>query len=190
MKLNLGCGHNKFAGCVNVDAFQECNPDVVFNVEVTPWIWDDSSVDAVIFNHSLEHMGQQSSVFLGIMKELYRVCKNNAVIEINVPHPRHDNFISDPTHVRIITPALFALFDKKNNDEWKLKGFPNSPFAHYLGVDFVTTDVEVVIADPYSQMFSDGKISGEELEIMAREKNNILSEYRIKLSVRKPENQV
>ena len=185
MKLNLGCGYDKREGYVNVDAFPDGNPDVVCDLEKLPWIWETNSVDGVLFSHSLEHMGQQSSLFLAIMKELYRVCKNGAVVEINVPHPRHENFINDPTHVRIITPALLALFDKKNNDEWKKSGISNSPFAHYLDIDFVLTEVETLLAEPYNQLFADGKMSGEELYVLMQERNNVASEYRIKLAVRK-----
>ena len=53
--------------------------------------------------------GRIRRVFLGMMKELYRICRDGAEIEINVPHPRHDNFIGDPTHVRIITPDTLLI---------------------------------------------------------------------------------
>lgn len=185
MKLNMGCGHNKIDGYLNVDMSPECQPDLICDLEVLPWVWPDNSVDAVRFNHSLEHLGQQSAVFLGMMKELYRVCRNDAIIEIGVPHPRHDNFIGDPTHVRVITPQLLALFDRRLNDEWKKLGAANSPLAHYLGVDFVVVEAITVLAEPYSEMYSSGKISPEDLDVMLRERNNIASEYRIKLAVRK-----
>jgi predicted SAM-dependent methyltransferase len=90
MKLNLGCGHNRLQGWTNVDMFQECSPDVVVDLESLPWPWADASVERVLFNHSLEHLGQDSRTFLGMMKELYRVCQDGAEIEINVPHPRHE----------------------------------------------------------------------------------------------------
>ena len=41
------------------------------------------------------------------------------MIKIIVPHPRHDDFISDPTHVRPITILGLQLFDKDLNIKWE-----------------------------------------------------------------------
>lgn len=185
MKLNMGCGHNKVPGYLNVDLSAECAPDYVCDLEVLPWIWPDNSVDAVRFNHCLEHLGQESKVFLGMMKELYRVCKNESKIEINVPHPRHDNFLGDPTHVRVITPEVLSLFDKRLNDEWKKTGAANTPLAHYLGVDFAISKFKTVLDEPYGKLFASGKITGPDMEVIVRERNNVVSEFRIELTVRK-----
>ena len=70
------------------------------------------------------------------MKELYRICVNEAVLEIAVPHPFHDDFVSDPTHVRPITRMTLALFDKEQNLNWRKMGAANSPLALQFGVDF------------------------------------------------------
>lgn len=185
MKLNMGCGHNRKEGFFNVDLSPECNPDMVCDLEKFPWPWENDSVNEVVFNHCLEHLGGDPKVFLGIMKELYRVCQAGAVVWINVPHPRHDNFINDPTHVRVITPTLLTLFDKERNDEWKKRRAANSPLAHYLGVDFTLAAYNVVLAEPYAQQHREKKLQPEDLQIILRERNNIATEFRIKLVVRK-----
>ena len=114
MKLNMGCGLNKKEGYTNVDKSAACGPDVELDLEVFPWPFKANEAEEVIFNHSLEHMGETTDVFLGILKELYRICKPRAKIFIFVPHPRHDDFLGDPTHVRVITPQLLSLFSKKS----------------------------------------------------------------------------
>jgi len=185
MKLNMGCGHNKLEGWVNVDLFPECAPDVVCDLESLPWPWPDDSVDEVLFNHALEHLGQDTRTFLGMMKELYRVCRNGAEIAINVPHPRHDDFINDPTHVRVITPDMLALFDRKQCDRWQQLGAANSPLAHYLHVDFAIASAQRVLAQPYATQYADELLSDEDVEQMSRELNNIVKEYRIVMVARK-----
>jgi len=187
MNLNLGCGFNKKTGYVNVDMFEECQPDLLYDLELLPWPWPDSSVDRVLFNHSLEHLGQNHRVFLGMMKELYRVCRNGAQVEIHVPHPRHDDFINDPTHVRIITPDLLSLFSRRKNDEWKRLGVANSRFAHYLHVDFEVVHIFKVLAEPFMSRFQQGQISVEQLDELAKAQNNVVREFEIAMIVHKAE---
>jgi hypothetical protein len=187
MKLNLGCGHRKQAGYVNVDLSPECHPDEVWNLEELPWPWATSSADEVLFIHSLEHLGQSTASFLGIMKELYRICRDGAVVRVHVPHPRHDFYLGDPTHVRPITPETLALFDKARNDEWARTGSSaGTPLAHYLGVDFTIVQAITMLDEPYSSQYTRKEISDADLNRLLRERNNIAYEFQIELQVRKP----
>jgi predicted SAM-dependent methyltransferase len=185
MKLNMGCGHNKLPGYINVDISPACQPDVVCDLEAIPWPWENDSIDEVVFNHSLEHLGESSRTFLKMMQELYRICKDRARIRINVPHPRHDDFINDPTHVRMITPDLLTLFDRKMNDQWKRDKFSNSPLAHYLAVDFFIENSVMVLDEPYSSQYDAKQLSDADLIVMGRELNNIAKEIRIVMVARK-----
>lgn len=183
MKLNLGCGYNKAEGWINVDKYATCSPDLQVDLEQTPWPFETSSVDEILLNHTLEHLGESSSVFLAMMVEIYRVCRNGAVVQINVPHPRHDNFINDPTHVRIITPELLLLFDKAQCEHWIANNFANTPLALYLGVDLRITRVTYTAEEPYDQMLQSGQMDQASFKALMRRENNVASEYRITLNV-------
>src|SRR4051812_28847226 len=120
LKLNLGSGQNPKPGYINVDKFG--SPDVTCDLEQFPWPWEDNSVGEVEMFHVLEHLGESTATFMGIIKELYRVCRDGAMMRISVPHPRCDDFLNDPTHVRPITPEVMSLFSKRLNEEWKRLG--------------------------------------------------------------------
>jgi hypothetical protein len=185
MKFNMGCGARKLPGFVNVDATQACSPDEVWDLEETPWPWPDNCAETIHFIHSLEHMGADPKVFLAIMGEVYRVAAPDCTVQINVPHPRHDNFLGDPTHVRPITPQTLALFDRRLCDRAIAANAANTPLAHYLGVDFETIHTDTVIDEPYFSDFKRGELSEAALQGLVRSSFNVVREYRFTLKVRK-----
>jgi tetratricopeptide (TPR) repeat protein len=181
LKLNLGCGKNPVAGYVNVDKFGE--PDVKLDLEQFPWPWQTSSVGEVLLNHALEHLGETTATYLGIIKELYRVCVADALIKIAVPHPRHDDFLADPTHVRAITPLGLNLFSKRKNREWVEAGFANSPLGLYLDVDLEVVSVEHVLDEPWATRYTQKQMTEQELFEAIRRYNNVVKEFHMVVKV-------
>jgi predicted SAM-dependent methyltransferase len=185
MKLNLGCGQSHMEGYVNVDKFAECEPDMVVDLESFPWPWPDNSATEVVLRHVLEHLGQEPGCFLNIMRELWRVCADGAKIDVAVPHPRHDYFLDDPTHVRAITPAMFALFDRQVNMQHKEQGVSRSALGLYTGTDFVTTNVELVADPRWHEALNSSQLDLAAFQELSRQQNNVIEEYRIELMARK-----
>jgi hypothetical protein len=183
MKFNMGCGFKKINGFINLDKFPQCSPDLVVDLEEFPWPIKDNEADEVVFNHCLEHLGQTSEVFLGIIKELYRISKADAKIVINVPHPRHDNFLGDPTHVRVINPMVLSLFSKKANLYWRKINASNSPLALYLDVDFEIVETIQVLDSYYQEKFDKGELDVQDLDRHLANRNNVVQEYRFILKV-------
>ena len=182
-KLNLGCGQNRREGYINVDKYDSFSPDLVWDLEVFPWPFDTSSVNEIVMHHALEHMGASTDVFLSIVKELYRVSVPNATILIAVPHPRSDGFTGDPTHVRAINPAVMSLFSKKNNRRWKELGWPNTPLATYIDVDFEIVHTEFALTPYWAQQLSSCKITKEDAEFAVNSYFNVADEIKITLKV-------
>lgn len=145
MNINIGAGYKRFQGYVNVDSDPNCNPDHLLNLEHDALPFPDSSVDKVIAHHILEHLGDG---YLGLIKELYRVCKHGAVIDIRVPHHAHEVFFNDPTHKRPITVEGLRLFSKKFNQRDIDIGSATSTLGMMLDVDFEIVKYDY-IHDPF-----------------------------------------
>jgi hypothetical protein len=180
MKLNLGCGAKILNGYVNVDKFDYYDVDKVHDLEKFPYPFDNDVVDEILLSHILEHIGQEPDVFHKIIKELYRICKNNALINIHVPHPQHDDFLADPTHVRPITPLGLSLYDKALNDEWAKQGAANSPLGLIHSVNFEIKSVNYVIEESILKKFKTDEISRDELDFYIKHYNNVVKQIDIK----------
>jgi CRISPR/Cas system-associated endonuclease/helicase Cas3 len=151
--LNLGCGTKRLDGYINVDKFGD--PDLRFDLETFPYPWENNSVAEIEMHHVLEHLGQQTEVYLKIIQELYRICKPEAKVHITVPHHRSDRFFHDPTHVRPITPVGLSMFSKQQNREWQAKGKAFTLLALYLDVDFELTQVAYTPSEVWFERYPD-----------------------------------
>ena len=181
MKLNLGCGSQILPGYCNVDKFGE--PEFKWDLETFPWPWPDNSAEEVLLSHVLEHLGQTPQAFIAIMQELYRVCRHGAQVKVIVPHPRSDLYLSDPTHVRPVTPLMLEMFSKRMNQEWQRLGGSNTPLALQAGVDFEIVSAISVLDEPYLSLYHAGRITTEQLQEMERTQNNIVAQIEIVLRV-------
>jgi ubiquinone/menaquinone biosynthesis C-methylase UbiE len=179
MKLNLGCGSKILDGFTNVDKYNSYKPDIIHDLEIFPYPFDDNSVDEIILSHVLEHIGQVPDIFNNIIKELYRICKNDTLIKIAVPHPRHDDFISDPTHVRPITVLGLSLYDKELNKIWEKNNAANSPLGIIHNVNFKIVKANYVIDDKYKKLLAEKKILETDLEEHSNKYNNVIKEIQI-----------
>jgi len=185
LRLNLGCGMRKREGYLNVDKVTACAPDVVLDIERVPWPWPDSSVEEVLLIHVLEHIGRDAQTYFGVIKELWRVCRHGARIHIAVPHPRHDDFLGDPTHVRAIIPEGIALLDQRLNRRWLEEGAANTPLGLYLGVDFEIEALHYDFDEPWRGQLERKEI-GEDEAMEARSRyNNVVKQIRMTLRVEK-----
>ena len=167
-----------------MDSVALCAPDEIVDLEVFPWPWANDSVDEVMLNHVLEHLGREPAVYLRIIQELYRVCKHDSMVHIRVPHPRHDNFVSDPTHVRPITLKGLAMFSAAKCRTWQAAGAANTPLALYMNVDFEMAHYENRL-DPKWQSLYDNGLPLEDLQTAMRTNFNVIEEVRATLVVQK-----
>lgn len=177
MKLNIGSGRTRYEGFLNCDYDVNCDVDYLFDAGTQVWPFEDSSVEEIRLYHVLEHIGDGYFHFL---KEMYRVCKHAAIIDIKVPHHRHDNFHHDPTHKRPITLHGLHLFDKQDN---YVNATSASKLGIYYDVDFKVIGYHATIDDRFAHLKNE---SDAVVEYFAYTHCNVYNECTITLEVQKP----
>lgn len=181
VKLNLGCGFDKHEGWLNVDSFAMCKPDQLLDIEATPWDLPSDGFEHVLMKHVLEHVGAEFKVLAAVMRELYRVLEPNGLVEIHVPHVRHDNFWSDPTHVRAFTPFTFQMMSKRTNRDWMARGVGNTMLGMLMDVDFEVESVAQHYEASWQARVRSGELTLEQLRDIANSQWNVARELQVKL---------
>lgn len=123
MKLNLGCGHKKMDGFINIDIIPEA--DVQVDLESQPLPFPDDSVDFVQASQVFEHIEN----FIPLMNEIHRVLKPGGVVRADMPLAGTLQAFQDPTHVRFFVPETFAYWQEghpyceNNGKSYGIKSF-------------------------------------------------------------------
>lgn len=178
LKINLGSGSKCYVGFLNVDIDPGSNPDYVVNLEKDPLPFEDNSVSEIKAHHVLEHLGEG---FFHCLKEMYRVCKHGAILDVQVPHPRHDVFLIDPTHRRPIYPDTLGMFSKARNRADIAAGGCETPLGFIYDIDLEFVHLDYVLDSYFQKMFQ--AIPNEQAEHIVRTCNNVIIEIHMKLMV-------
>lgn len=96
VKLHLGSGKNYKEGYINIDFDKNVEADM--HIDLTKEIpFKDNMIEEIYMDNFLEHIPRDR--YFWFMDELYRICKDKAIIKIYVPHfggvyatkhPNHD----------------------------------------------------------------------------------------------------
>ncbi len=106
--INLGCGKTRIEGSIGVDRTEIPGyVDIVHNLNITPYPFDDNSIDEVHFYHVLEHLDNP----IEKLEEIHRILKPKGILYMRVPHFSSNGAFTDITHKRPFSYFSFDVFD-------------------------------------------------------------------------------
>jgi len=116
IKIDLGSSFHKLPGYIGVDIMKAKGVDVYADAQNLPF--RDSSIDEIYSSHCIEHIDDQ----LAVIRELYRVCKPDALMRIIVPHFSNPCYYDDLTHRHHYSTRSFEHY---NHQFHTLTGYSN-----------------------------------------------------------------
>ena len=81
--LDVGCGTNKYPGAIGIDVDPNSAADIVHDLNSFPYPFYDNQFDKIICHNVLEHINDVPRT----MEEIWRIGKNEAIVEIIAPFP-------------------------------------------------------------------------------------------------------
>ncbi len=94
--LNLGAGNKILRHGVNHDRVaHRPEIDVVWDLNILPWPWEDSTFDQVLAHAVLEHLDID---LVQSVDECWRILRPDGVLKLKLPYWRSDLAHADPTH--------------------------------------------------------------------------------------------
>ena len=111
LKLNIGSGRKKFDGFINLDINQNIGSngvkmvDIIIDIEKEKLPFEDNSVEEILVDAVLEHLGDG---FIFFLNECHRVLKPNGIISGEVPLANTNGALRDVTHKRVFVRESFS----------------------------------------------------------------------------------
>ena len=127
-ELLIGCGRDKrkryaldgtngnWTNVVTLDYDERCDPDILHDLRLLPYPFQDEWFDEIHAYEVLEHVGKQGDYkfFFAQFTEFHRILKPGGHMLITVP--RWDSVWAwgDPGHTRVLNEGTFAFLDQAN----------------------------------------------------------------------------
>jgi SAM-dependent methyltransferase len=92
-KLHLGCGQNYYKGWINLDRNPDNFSDLMHDLEVYPWPFEDNTFDEIWADQLLEHLSDVPKA----VREVHRILKPGGVFSGQVPYCGSVWAFIDPT---------------------------------------------------------------------------------------------
>lgn len=103
LKLNIGCGFQKFKGFLNTDKYAICKPDLLLDLNETPWPFGDESFFEIRAYHVFEHLLLWWDAFV----ECSRILKTNGLLDMRVPDYSSDRGLTYRDHLHVFSHHSF-----------------------------------------------------------------------------------
>jgi len=106
-KLNVGCGNDIRKDSLNLDIAVLPGVDVVHDINLFPWPFEENTFEEVFMINVLEHLPDTVKA----IEELFRISKEECIIHIRVPYWNSYISYGDPTHLKTFHQDSFDFFD-------------------------------------------------------------------------------
>jgi SAM-dependent methyltransferase len=143
--LILGAGwrdHIHPENTITLDINPDVEPDILHDLEVFPYPFDDEEFDSITAHQVLEHTGTQGDhrFFFAQFSEFYRILKPNGRIIADVPRWDRMWAFGDPSHKRIINEGTLAFLDQQEYIDQCGKT-PMTDFRRIYQADFSVAEI-------------------------------------------------
>lgn len=153
IRLDIACGaHKQDPAFVGMDIQQFPGVDVVHDINIHPWPFEDESVLMAVASHIVEHIppvaiGPNGTwfPFMEFMNEVWRILVPDGKLAIAAPHGMSAGYLQDPTHCNALNEGTWAYFDPLMMNGVLFRGYKPKPWK----TEFISWDpsanIEVIL---------------------------------------------
>ena len=130
-ELLIGCGNKRekhltwpevppvWQNLTTLDIDLDCKADVIHDLNVLPYPFEDESFDEIHAYEVLEHCGRQGDwrFFFAQFAEFHRILKPGGWFAATVPMWDSPWAWGDPGHTRVITKGSLAFLDRRGYEQ-------------------------------------------------------------------------